>query len=186
VDNAGSGVEIAVHPILSVCPTYATQLCHEIEIITNKMCNKPQKQSPISTSPRCFLRICATSVRPASRNAHASAAENVAIIISCTCICVHAASAGLQGSYETVEESIRQPCSGLAQPVTNPWPLEPTCVGFLLEFFACAHMGGRQLFSYEIGMLLTHLIRIMVISYLDQSALFCRHFWGNFFVLKRA
>lgn len=66
VDNAGSGVEIAVHPILSVCPTYATQLCHEIEIITNKMCNKPQKQSPISTSPRCFLRICATSVRPAS------------------------------------------------------------------------------------------------------------------------
>jgi hypothetical protein len=92
----------------------------------------------------------------------------------------------LAGELETVEESIRQPCSGLAQAVTNPWPMESlTCVGFLLEFFACAHIGGCQFFNCEIGMLMTHSVHTILISYLDQSAHCLLSLLGPTFCLRR-
>jgi hypothetical protein len=62
-----------------------------------------------------YAHSCATGLPAAKKRRHHSFLH------------LHMRSCRLAGELETVEESIRQPCSvGLAeaQAVTNPWPLE--------------------------------------------------------------
>lgn len=93
--------------------------------------------------------------------------ENVGIILSCTCICVHA---GLQGSLRQLRTwSVSPVLLAPVQPVTNnPWPLESSFVGFYSNFLHVP-LGGRQLFNCEIGTLMTHFIHTVLISCLDPK-----------------
>lgn len=87
--------------------------------------------------------------------AYGKAAENIAIIISCTCICVHA---GLQGSLRQLRSRSVSPvllAPSSLSPILGHWGL---ACEILLEFFACFHMVDVSPSTFEIAMPTTHLI----------------------------